>query len=109
MVNSRAKGCRGEREWAQLCREHGYTEARRGQQYCGANGAADVVGIAGIHCEVKRVERLNIHDAMQQAVGDALDGEVPVVCHRKDRTGWLVTMRAEDWFDMQEFLHGGRT
>lgn len=100
MVNSRAKGKRGELEWAKVCREHGYGEARRGQQFCGSNGDADVVGIPGIHCEVKRVERLNIHDAMKQAVGDAPDGETPVVCHRKDRTEWLVTMRAEDWFEV---------
>lgn len=100
MVNSRAKGARGELEWAKVCRDHGYTEARRGQQYCGSNGDADVVGIPGIHCEVKRVEKLNIHQAMHQAVSDAHDGETPVVCHRKDRTGWLVTMRAGDWFEM---------
>ena len=39
---SRDKGKRGEREVALILREHGF-EARRGQQYCGANGDADVV------------------------------------------------------------------
>jgi len=97
-VNSRAKGNRGEREWAKMCRDHGYGEARRGQQYCGIAGDADVVGVPGFHLEIKRVERLNIHDAMAQAIGDAAPGDTPVVCHRKDRTEWLVTMRAEDWF-----------
>lgn len=95
-MNSREKGAAAERELANILREHGYT-ARRGQQYSGANGDADVVGIPGVHIECKRVERLNIHDAMHQAVRDARDGEIPVVIHRKNRTEWLVTMRLEDW------------
>lgn len=60
-MNSREKGCKGERELAKILRDYGYT-AKRGQQYSGANGDADVVGITGVHIECKRVERLNIHD-----------------------------------------------
>lgn len=97
--NSRAKGANGERELANLLKERGYT-ARRGQQYCGANGDADVVGLEGIHIECKRVERLNIDDAMAQAVADAREGEVPAVFHRKNRKGWLVTMSLDDWLKM---------
>lgn len=97
--NSRAKGASGERELANLLKEHGYT-ARRGQQYCGANGDADVVGLDGIHIECKRVERLNIDEAMAQAVADAREGEKPAIFHRKNRKGWLVTMRLEDWLKM---------
>jgi len=96
VVNSREKGKHGEREWASVCREYGFTEARRGQQFSGIEGE-DVVGLPGIHCEVKRVERLNIHDAMEQAVEDS-DDRIPIVAHRKNRKEWLVTMRAEDWF-----------
>ena len=83
-MNSREKGAAAERELANILKKHGYT-ARRGQQYSGANGDADVVGIPGVHIECKRVERLNIHDAMQQSVRDARDGEVPVVIHWKKR------------------------
>ncbi len=96
MTNSREKGARGERELASLLREHGY-EARRGQQYSGANGDADVVGLPGIHIECKRVERLNLYDAMAQAKHDKVDGELPAVFHRKDNCKWLVTMEFEDW------------
>ena len=75
---SREKGKRGERQWALVCREHGY-ECRRTSQYCGQSGeAADVVGLPGVHIEVKRVERLNILDAMLQAVRDAPSGECTV-------------------------------
>lgn len=97
--NSKAKGAAGERELANLLKAHGY-KARRGQQYCGANGDADVVGLEGIHIECKRVERLNIDEAMAQAVADAREGEKPAVFHRKNRKGWLVTMTIEDWLEM---------
>ena len=99
MVNSREKGARGERELAGVLREFGY-EARRGQQFSGANGDADVVGLPGIHIECKRVERLNLYDAIAQSKHDARDGEVPAVFHRKDNCKWLVTMELEDWIDM---------
>lgn len=95
-MNSRAKGASGERELAGVLRGYGYT-ARRGQQYCGANGDADVVGIPGIHIECKRVERLNIEEAMAQSVRDAETNEMPVVIHRKNRKPWLVTLSLEDF------------
>ena len=100
-INSRQKGCRGEREWAAVCREHGY-EARRGQQFCGANGDADVVGLPGIHIEVKRVERLNLYDAMAQAKADARDNEMPIIAHRKNHCEWLVVMGADDFFKLYQ-------
>lgn len=97
--SQREKGKRGEREFAALCRDQGYN-ARRGQQYCGANGDADVVGLPGIHIEVKRVERLDLLGAMSQARTDAKAGEIPIVAHRKDKAEWLVTMTAADWFKL---------
>lgn len=97
MTNSRAKGCRGEREWRDMLRSMGYDGARRGQQYSGANGDPDVVGgIPNTHCEVKRVESLSLYKAMEQAVEDARDGEVPYVAHKRNRKDWLVIVRACD-------------
>ena len=58
MTNSKAKGSRGERELSSKLKEHGF-DTRRGQQYCGANGDADVVGLPNIHIECKRVQALN--------------------------------------------------
>lgn len=104
---SRDKGKRGERELAGILRDYGY-DCRRGQQYCGASGAADVVGLPGLHIECKRVERLQLSDAVAQAVRDsgieAADPDrerlLPAVCHRKDREGWLVTMRLDEFMEI---------
>ena len=98
-MNSRAKGARGERELASKLKDHGYA-CYRGQQYSGANGNADVEGLPGIHIECKRVNRLNIEEAMSQAKRDALFGEIPAVFHRKDDCEWLVTMTLTDWMQM---------
>lgn len=95
-MNSRMKGKRGELELARALRAFGY-DCRRGVQYSGANGDADVVGLPGIHIECKRVERLNLEDAMAQSRRDAREGEIPVVMHRKTRGPWLVTTTLEDW------------
>lgn len=99
-MNSKSKGKRGELEFARLCRENGY-DVRRTAQYCGNTGeAADVVGLPCVHAEVKRVERLNIQEAMSQAIHDAPAGKIPVLFHRKNNCGWLVTMTADHWFEM---------
>lgn len=103
-MNSKQKGARGERELSSKLKEYGY-ETRRGQQYCGANGDADVVGLPGIHIECKRVERLNLYDAISQAKADAKNNEIPTVFHRKDRCKWLVTMELQDWIKLyREFV-----
>ena len=100
-MNSRQKGARGERELASKLREYGY-DSRRGQQYCGANGDADVTGLDGIHIECKRVEHLNLIDAMSQSARDAKEGELPIVAHRKNHCEWLTTIRLVDFLQLYE-------
>ncbi len=97
-MNSRNKGAAGERELANKLKEYGFN-CRRGQQFCGANGDADVVGLDGVHIECKRVERLNLTDAMDQAKRDAKEDEIPVVMHRKNKETWKVTMELEQWIE----------
>ena len=105
-VNSRQKGARYERELAKKFRSEGY-DARRGQQYSGANGDADVVGLPGIPVEAKRVEHLNLYNAMDQAVRDAKPDELPTVFHRKNNCETLVTMRMDDWFKLYHEWEAG--
>ncbi len=100
-MNSNAKGKKGERELANKLREYGY-KSRRGQQYCGSNGDADVIGLPGIHIECKRVEKLNIYDAVEQSKNDTKPDEIPVVMHRKNRKEWLVTMPLNEWMKLYE-------
>jgi len=102
-MNSRTKGKVGEREFAALLREHGF-DARRGQQFSGSPESPDVVSdaLAWLHVEVKRVQKLNLTDACVQAEGDC-GGKPWVVAHRRNHQPWLITMRAETFFN---FLRG---
>lgn len=62
----------------------------------------DLTGLPGIHIEVKRVEKLNVVEAMEQSIRDSermADG-VPALFHRRNRKPWLVTMRLEDWISL---------
>ena len=96
--SSRDKGKRGEREVASLLREYGY-DARRGVQYHGGPSSPDVVGLPGIHIEVKRTERLDLYGALAQSIGDA-GGDMPVVIHRRNDCRWVVIQPLEDWIEL---------
>ncbi len=102
-MNSREKGKRGERQWRDELRANGYV-ARRGQQLAGSPDSPDVVceDLPWIHFEVKVVERLNVQEAMDQAIRDR-GGKVPIVAHKRGFRQWLVTMEADTFF---EFLRG---
>ena len=104
-INSREKGKRGERELAGKLREYGFG-CRRGQQYSGANGDADVIGLPGVHIECKRVEALNIDKSMKQAIDNASEGNLPAVFHRRNGQEWKVTMRLEDWMQIYKAVMG---
>ena len=107
-INSREKGKRFERKIASILRDYGYDDCKRGQQYCGANGDADVVGLPGIHIEAKAVERLNLYEAMSQSKRDARAGEIPVVMHKKNHCNILVTMELDSFITIySEYEAGG--
>lgn len=98
-INSRAKGASGEREAAQFWSERGYP-AIRGRQHSGASDAPDIkfTTLKGIHCEVKRVQQLDIEGALTQSEMDAGDN-VPIVMHRKNGDRWKITLDAKDFID----------
>ena len=95
MINSKKKGAKGERELANILKDYGYN-CRRGQQYNGLEGE-DVVGLDYIHIECKRVEKLNLDEALEQAKRDSTDKQLPAVFHRKNNKKWKVTMDLNDW------------
>jgi len=92
----REKGKRFEREIANRFKEEGF-DTRRGQQFCGLNGDADVVGLPGIHIECKAVEKLNVYEAMEQSERDAREGEAPIVIQKRKYKDILVTMKFDDF------------
>lgn len=104
---SQRKGADGERELASLLRDYGYGAERGGSLTFGS--VPDVVGLPGVHIEVKRTEKLNVLAAYQQAAADAnkfKDG-VPVLFHRRNRSPWLVTMGLADWIKYFNILQQG--
>ena len=106
---SQRKGRAGEMELARLLQGYGYdVQPGRAQSY---GATPDLVGLPGVHIECKRNERLNVPEAMAQAARDAdrfRDG-APAVFHRRNRSGWLVTMRLPDWMKMYQKVHKSAT
>lgn len=95
-MNSRAKGARGEREAAAAWAQATGGQARRGQQFAGGTESPDVVcSQPRVHLEVKRVERGNPYQWIEQAVRDA-GPKIPVVLHKRNHKDWLVIVRLSD-------------
>ena len=101
MTNSKRKGAVGEREWSSKLNSFGW-EARRGQQYNGIEGE-DVVSELPFHWEVKRVQRLELTGAVDQAKRDT-EWKTPVVAHRKNHCEWLITMQADEFLNLLRFV-----
>ena len=97
--SARNKGAGAERELANLIRDTWGYQTRRGYVF---EHQSDVIGLPGIHMEVKRVEKLNVRAAMDQAKRESqirCDG-IPVVFHRKNYGKWKVTMELGDLVEL---------
>jgi Holliday junction resolvase len=105
---SRRKGKDAELELARVFREHGFADARRSVQYSGANSDCDVIGLPGIHVEVKRTETVRLHDWIAQAVMDAgKSGNTPVVFHRRSRSPWYAILPAGAFLELLHLAEYG--
>ena len=104
---SRDKGKRGEREAARELGEVLGVAARRGVQYQGGPGSPDVVleGVP-IHVEAKRVERLQLWAAIEQARADAPAGAVPIVWHRPNGRDSVVIVETSRLADLARVVAG---
>lgn len=83
-----------------ILRACGYDVKRGGSLSYGT--VPDLYGLPGVHIEVKRVERLNVTEAMDQSIRDAqrFNDGVPALFHRRNHKPWLVTMRLADWLQL---------
>lgn len=102
---SKARGKRAELDLVHKLHEFGFTEARRTAQYCGKAGTSDVVGLPGVHCECKAVQRLNIWEALSQSRRDSEadgNGDVPAVFFKRNRSGWFVAMPLKDFVELYQ-------
>ena len=98
-IHSKNKGATYEREIVHKLTDYGFV-AHRSQQFCGANGDADVVAPDfPFHLECKRVEKLNLYQAFTQAIADA-KGKYPCVVHRKNHSESLFTCRFDDLLEL---------
>ena len=96
-MNACRKGADGERELASLLRDYGFEIERGGTLSFGER--PDLKGLPNLHIECKRVEKLNLGQAMEQSIRDSKrfgDG-MPTVFHRKNRQPWLVTISLDDF------------
>jgi hypothetical protein len=92
-INSRAKGAVGEREICQVVKELFGWQAERTQQHCGNAGDSDVriAELPAAFVEVKRVQKLNVTQAMEKAT-EQCQGKLPLLMHRRNHGPWLLTI-----------------
>lgn len=113
-INSYQKGKKGELELSKTLNSLLGIQSRRGKQYCGMEGNPDIVlqkegesGVAdipGLHVECKRVEYLSLYEALSQSIRDAREGEIPVVCHRKNNKPWVIIFELARLKDVAEWV-----
>jgi hypothetical protein len=89
MVNARAKGASGEREfckWISDSLDLEHTPTRNLEQV--RSGGADILGVDPFVFEIKRVERVNRKKWWLQVKAAAEPGSIPVVAYRQNRKPW---------------------
>ena len=96
---ARNKGARAELKVRDKLREMGHEGARRGQVF---NHEPDIVGVDGVHIEVKNQERLDISAAFRQSAEAAKPGEIPVVIYKRgDRQPFMLLLRFDDYEELR--------
>ena len=103
--SSQAKGRRAEREIAGILQTAGFSARPGRAESFGAE--PDVIGLDGIHLEIKRRERMALTEWLKQAEADAqrFHNGVPVVVHRGNRQGWMATMSLDSFLKL--YAKGG--
>jgi hypothetical protein len=92
--SSRTKGARGEREFSDVLRLHGFTAIRTGRSH---SGPVDDLShdVAGVHFEVKRRNGFDPVAWLRQARRDAAN-RMAVVVWKRNNGEWLAIMGADE-------------
>lgn len=98
-INSRAKGKRGELEFIQRHLIDAWPEAKRNLDQFGAD-KRDVIEVAGISWQIKRVEALNFWKGFAQAKTEAAEHDIPILAARRNLSPWLCTLEANELIPM---------
>lgn len=103
---SRRKGQTFERWFAKYLRERLGVDAKRGfQSRGGGKEQADVVGVPGIHFELKHGICPNPRAALNQAEEDSELGSIPVAVIKDNRCAPFVVMRLDGFMEFLSAWH----
>jgi len=107
-VNARNKGNKGEREWRDVLNSTFGAKFARTPLSGGLDLKGDIMRTYGspktiadeFHWEIKRVEKLNIHQAMAQAIRDSRPPLLPCVPFRRNHEEWMICIQAKDFLNL---------
>lgn len=104
-IHSRRKGANGELEAAHYFSAKGFP-ARRGQQFSGLGDSPDIVvdNLSQYWFEVKRTEKGNPYNWIDQAVRDAKGNKTPVVLHRRSGQPWICLILIDDFLHLMQHV-----
>lgn len=97
--SNRDRGAEAERQVAEIFRAYGFNTVRRGQVF---NRESDVIGVPGLHIEVKYHKTAKVWEWLRQAETEAeikKDG-FPVVWFRRPREPFRVIVPAKLFMEM---------
>ena len=102
---SQRKGRSGEIEICRILQANGIPAAPG--QAVSFGETPDIVGVDGIHAEIKRRENVNLSAALEQAQRDSERfGGLPCVFHRANRKPWTVSMPLDSWLQLYQQAQG---
>lgn len=95
---SRTKGRKFEQDIARVFRDAGYPTAKRGWQSRLGSDAPDIEGVPGLWIECKHHHRVNMREALAQAMEASSGTNVtPIAICRDDRTDAVVVLSLPDF------------
>ncbi len=97
--SNRDRGAEAERQVADIFKAAGFRTVRRGQVF---NHESDVIGVPGLHIEVKYCKTAKVWEWLRQAELEAeLKGDgVPVIWFRRPRVPFRVIVPARLFLEM---------